>query len=1639
MEIKKEGQTFFKGMHRDFSPAFQPEETYRDATNIELTAAGEQMIVNQIKSCVNLKSKELNTAYTIESVNILGYTIAKASISGVPRDGFVVYAHVKADSIPSFNNGIYFFAQDGTYADGTIYTICSGSDLNFSPTTSIDSFFTEDRENKTVYFTDFSNTLRKIQMDTNVWPYASASDLNVISDASSAMSMTITGLGNAGSLLAGTYQLAYRLKNSTVTPSTYTKWSTFTNPVPIIPLSYSSGTTVNYYGGAVGEQTSRSINYSIALSTGETTSKYDKIEVAVVKNNDGTYVQQLVAYVNEVINTNTGTTTLTGTYTGNEAEFELDIDEITAPDAPVETVKTIVEKDNRLLAGNIKYFDRRIADDEVNIIEAKTIRRTVDYEDPLNTTRYRGHFRDEVYRFGITYHDEYGNWSPVKPLDFSDFSASKPKSFSRTTGTIATGDINYNANLITITRGTAWPVGASGYEQGESVSCTVTVSGTSLSFETEIVSVASGTLIIALPGEVFAPYPNFATASGTADLLPLKGNAYSHSSDQFSWKFPKREHIGVASTGTAGTFGTLEYGTYSLLASTGGSSLPQALGLGLQVSGHPDWAKGMAVVRMDRDRDILYQSPIIPSSLYLGTPTPGKNLATNNDYTITNGIGELDYLGPKCLKMGTARNMEALSVFAGTGGGVTKEAYKFPAYQGINSIPENRMLWKKAFAPAVDYVYNSAGSPLINTPDLVTMNVDIVDVCGFTLSSPLGTGTVVLTPTTTTSTVTPTGMSISYPTGYVEARVYSCTDHKLHWYPNELINMRTYSSAGTTGTPINTYRRKIQESFLQANGMQTASFVGSEKAADVLSKLGSTGDPLAFAYYTRTMLNLSSLTTTELLIPITKGNSKILLNAPESASSNGASLGDGRSSVNYLIAGTDLTAQQKNSSIDMSDVGTANLYSTNIEAQRTMAISLNQFLDDPLYLITANYCPLNAMQFGYIPRVSGSTIVGGSYSFVSGRTNTFASVAFAQYLNQYNPTGGTKQLRNGLIYGNPLMNVTWLGSFLLDNIRAVPGYPQVVYSPGNLMNHAPVENVDCAVEFAYSSESSSFTQYSSPTTDIHQALYVANLRAGKPDSRYGNPNQIQEYIHTGAYSAITGVSQTVTLEVWGGDCFISKYRYKVNDEYNVPAYYLPTASGIGSLDFDFRGYCQSFPTGTTQRVFKTGTKTSPEYIEMYTEGEANAFYNSDKSRFPYYNLTGATAGTVGHYQADAFYSYNFGYSIENFPKKFFSENRLTSVSQNYPARLIYSDVRSADLNQDGFSRFRALNFFDMDEKYGKVTKIALLNDGEPIIGQDDSISLLYVNKSLTTLQDNSTLAVQGGTYISDNTPPKYLTTNYGVELIRCMIPTENGVYALDTKRGVLINLLDGAKIVSLSRMEQYFREKFSETYVPWLEHTLQMSYDKVDKVLYIVGALPDAPNTNEDTFVWLSYGVKLDAFMSNLDWTVNGHGGKLANRPLYIFDLNGSTYMLQTHRNNANNIADIHINQWKGATNDYLKLLSGAHINRVDANIEYVFNKSLNEPKVLDVVGINSQSTFSQYNITSFNDGTTANPLLSLSTGDQASTGSTRLGMNSTNFIRGTGDKRLVGAYHIIKLWFNNQSSAIKLRSAINQFRKVFR
>jgi len=133
---------------------------------MELTGAGEQMIINQIKSSELLQKQVLSSGYQVGDINILGYTVARAKIGTEFEDGFVVYCYVDQDSGILANSAIYFFAQNGLYADGSIYEICTDTtSLNFQATGSIDSFFTDDRENKSVYFTDFNNTIRKIDMD----------------------------------------------------------------------------------------------------------------------------------------------------------------------------------------------------------------------------------------------------------------------------------------------------------------------------------------------------------------------------------------------------------------------------------------------------------------------------------------------------------------------------------------------------------------------------------------------------------------------------------------------------------------------------------------------------------------------------------------------------------------------------------------------------------------------------------------------------------------------------------------------------------------------------------------------------------------------------------------------------------------------------------------------------------------------------------------------------------------------------------------------------------------------------------------------------------------------------------------------------------------------------------------------------------------------------------------------------------------------------------------------------------------------------------------------------------------------------------------------------------------------------------
>jgi len=63
MSQPKQVNRFVKGMSKDVNPSMQPEDTYRDALNMDLSLKGEQLVMNRMKSVVDAVTTGSDAAY----------------------------------------------------------------------------------------------------------------------------------------------------------------------------------------------------------------------------------------------------------------------------------------------------------------------------------------------------------------------------------------------------------------------------------------------------------------------------------------------------------------------------------------------------------------------------------------------------------------------------------------------------------------------------------------------------------------------------------------------------------------------------------------------------------------------------------------------------------------------------------------------------------------------------------------------------------------------------------------------------------------------------------------------------------------------------------------------------------------------------------------------------------------------------------------------------------------------------------------------------------------------------------------------------------------------------------------------------------------------------------------------------------------------------------------------------------------------------------------------------------------------------------------------------------------------------------------------------------------------------------------
>lgn len=260
-------------------------------------------------------------------------------------------------------------------------------------------------------------------------------------------------MADNGTILHGTYQFAFRLiKFARInTSDSYvekrSKFSLATNPMSVFDKN-----TDGTFSGAIGRISNTLIDLSFTVSQDER-HFYTHYQIAVLWRGDGLYVPPTQGYLLPPVELNVNSNVQFFRFTGMDDSIDIPLEEIFLDDAPIESVRDMVFVRNRNIGLNIKYHNRTYSDYTYDKQATTVIKRVVGGYSNQNDIRFIGHFRDELYRYAISYFDEYGNFSPPSVIDFTgvDTNESTSKDFrypKRSSSEFALFDENGSINAI---------------------------------------------------------------------------------------------------------------------------------------------------------------------------------------------------------------------------------------------------------------------------------------------------------------------------------------------------------------------------------------------------------------------------------------------------------------------------------------------------------------------------------------------------------------------------------------------------------------------------------------------------------------------------------------------------------------------------------------------------------------------------------------------------------------------------------------------------------------------------------------------------------------------------------------------------------------------------------------------------------------------------------------------------------------------------------------------------------------------------------------------------------------------------------------------------------------------------------------
>lgn len=420
-------------------------------------------------------------------------------------------------------------------------------------------------------------------------------------------------------------------------------------------------------------------------------------------------------------------------------------------------------------------------------------------------------------------------------------------------------------------------------------------------------------------------------------------------------------------------------------------------------------------------------------------------------------------------------------------------------------------------------------------------------------------------------------------------------------------------------------------------------------------------------------------------------------------------------------------------------------------------------------------------------------------------------------------------------------------------------------------------------------------QSSNPGYDAANSfLEIVNFRSALGDDRYGSPFSQNEIVSTGSFHSYLSAPISLSVEVFGGDCFISPFTFKVQDSH----YAVVNSNKWGDTG---EGWGKSFKDADEAEVRRPFPYKSHSYsIGLYLESEVNSLYSEEFTNKGlqdiYSQITPSVSAWAGSSSKGAFYSYQgriyrgiasdssgnlpsdrVGYIYEDIGRaingtfyqikypldlfyipKSFTENKIPMVylynpeysiqdqskpfpfvyskekvnRTNFSARLIYSDTGILQTNVEGFNRFRVGNFFDLEESNGSITKI-IDHKGNLYGIQQNSFCYIPFESSLIETADGVSLSVQSSQIVGR---PQYIE-RHGSNYIRTVVSTPSGLMFAD---------YDNSKIVLFNQSVSYLNDIGVSKYIQDFSTSLrglkisdrasQFYYDySVDDVVFKMG------------------------------------------------------------------------------------------------------------------------------------------------------------------------------------------------------------